>query len=255
VTWVLPGDDSQTLHREGLPLGTVGGIGVRHNFPLDAEYEFSAELFRNNLETIKGLHHPHQLEIAVDGVQVLLEGVGAGHEPEIPRGTIITDISDATDARLRVRAPVSAGEHTVTAAFIRKIGHDSARLRSFDRSNANTYAGDGRPHIETLTIAGPFDAISSGNTAARERIFSCLPATLEDEIPCATEILSRLARHAYRRPVDAQDLERLLPFFAEGRVRGGFEAGVQFALRRILASPSFVFRVEALADATEARHD
>jgi hypothetical protein len=244
-TYVLPGDQSQTLHRAGLPLGTVGGIAVTHNFPLDAEYEFQLELFRNNLEGIRGLHHSHQIEIAVDGQRILLESIGAGHEPELPPDTIITEKSDATDARLFVRAPVSAGEHTVTAAFIRKIGSGTARLRPFDRSNADTYASDGRPHLETLTITGPFSATGAGDTGARERIFSCRPATADEERPCAREILAGLARLAYRRPVAETDLERLMPFFDDGRARGSFDTGIQFALRRILASPSFVFRIEA----------
>ena len=242
-TWILPGDQSQTLHRDGLPLGTVGGIAVTHNFPLDAEYEFSLELFRNNLEGIRGLHHSHQLEIAVDGQRILLESIGAGHEPDMP-GAIITERSDATDARLRVRAPISAGEHTVTAAFVRKVGASPARLRPFDRSNADTYASDGRPHLETLTIAGPFAATGPGETAARERVFSCRPASVMDESVCAREIVERLARRAYRRPVGEEDLARLMPFFDAGRQRGSFEAGIQFALRRILASPAFVFRIE-----------
>ncbi|MGD8340930.1 MAG: DUF1592 domain-containing protein, partial [Gammaproteobacteria bacterium] len=225
--------------------GTIGGMAVTHNFPVDAEYEFSLELFRNNLEGIRGLHHSHQVEIAVDGQRILLESIGRGHEPEMPRGTIITDRSDATDARLRVRVPVGAGEHTVTAAFIRKIGASPERLRPFDRSNANTYAGDGHPHLESITIAGPFAATGPGETAVRERIFSCRPETKAAEESCAHEILSRLARQAYRRPVAPADLDRLMPFFDEGRARGSFDAGIQFGLRRILASPSFVFRVEA----------
>jgi mono/diheme cytochrome c family protein len=243
-TWILPGDQSQTHHGEGLPLGTVGGLAVTYDFPLDAEYEFSVELVRNNLEGIRGLHHSHQVEFAVDGVQILLESIGQGHEPEMPQGTIVTDRSNATDARLRVRAPVSAGEHTITATFIRKIGAGTERLRPFDRSNADTYASDGRPHIESMTVAGPFDPTGAGSTAARERIFSCRPDNAMDEAACAREILERLARTAYRRPVDEEDLVRLMPFFDEGRARGTFDTGVQFALRRILASPSFVFRIE-----------
>ena len=258
-TWILPGDQSQTHRGEGLPLGTVGGLAVTYNFPLDAEYEFSVELVRNNLEGIRGLHHSHQVEFAVDGVQILLESIGEGHEPEMPQGTIVTDRSNATDARLRVRAPVSAGEHTVTATFIRKIGAGTERLRPFDRSNADTYASDGRPHIESMTVAGPFDPTGAGSTASRARIFSCRPENVQgaddggplarplsrmDEAPCAREILGRFARAAYRRPVDEVDIDRLMPFFDEGRARGSFETGIQFALRRILASPSFVFRVE-----------
>jgi hypothetical protein len=69
---------------------------------------------------------------------------------------------------------------------------------------------------------------------------------------CATEILSRLARRAYRRPIAQTDIDRLIPFFEEGRAHGGFESGVQLALRRILASPSFAFRLEAEPDGAPA---
>jgi len=247
-TYIVAGDESQDLPVSGLPLGTVGGLAVTHEFPLDADYEFSLELVRNNLEGIRGLHHSHQVEISVDGERILLEAIGQGHEPEMPEGTIITDRSDATDARLRVRAHISAGAHTVAATFIRKIGSGTSRLRPFDRSNADTYASDGRPHLESMTIAGPFDATGVSETAPRERIFTCRALTAVDEPACAREILGRLARHAYRRPVDADDLARLMPFFEQGRARGTFEDGIQMGLRRILASPSFVFRIEADAE-------
>jgi hypothetical protein len=244
-TYTVAGDQSQTQHLNGLPLGTVGGIAVEHNFPLDGEYEIQVALFRNNLEGIRGLEHAHDLEIAVDGVRVLLEGIGAGHEPEMPTDTIVTARSDATDARLRVRAPVNAGARTVTATFVRKIGAGTNRLRPFERSNAGTYDSTGRPHIETLTIAGPFAPTGPGTTASRERIFTCTPGSAEEEEPCAREILATLARRAYRRPIVAPDLERLLPFYRDGRAQGTFETGIELALRRVLASPAFVFRPEA----------
>ena len=243
-TYSVPGDHSQATHLAGLPLGTVGGMAVEHDFPLDAEYEFQVALFRNNLEGIRGLEHPHELEIAVDGVRVLLVPVGGEHEPDMPRDTIITARSDATDARLKVRAPVGAGDRTVTAAFIRKLGAGTTRLRPFDRSNADTYESTGRPHVETLTITGPFEPTGVGATASRERIFTCLPATAAEEEPCAAEILTTLARRAYRRPVDAADLDRLMPFYRDGRAQGSFDTGIQLALRRLLASPAFVFRIE-----------
>ena len=243
-TYSVPGDHSQATHLAGLPLGTVGGMAVEHDFPLDAEYEFQVALFRNNLEGIRGLEHPHELEIAVDGVRVLLVPVGGEHEPDMPRDTIITARSDATDARLKVRVPVGAGDRTVTAAFIRKMGAGTTRLRPFDRSNADTYESTGRPHVETLTITGPFEPTGVGATASRERIFTCLPATAAEEEPCAAEILTTLARRAYRRPVDAADLDRLMPFYRDGRAQGSFDTGIQLALRRLLASPAFVFRIE-----------
>jgi hypothetical protein len=244
-TYTVAGDQSQAQHLNGLPLGTVGGIAVEHNFPLDGEYEIQVGLFRNNLEGIRGLEHAHELEIAVDGVRVLLEGIGAGHEPEMPPDTIITARSDATDARLKVRAPVNAGARTVTATFVRKIGASTNRLRPFDRSNAGTYDSTGRPHVETLTITGPFAPTGPGTTASRQRIFSCAPQTAAEEEPCAREILATLAKRAYRRPIEETDLERLMPFYHDGRSQGSFEAGIQLALRRVLASPAFVFRPEA----------
>src|SRR5262249_26131874 len=61
---------------------------------------------------------------------------------------------------------------------------------------------------------------------------------------CARKILATLAQRAYRRPVDEADMARLLPFYADGRAQGSFDRGIQLALRRILASPSFVYRPE-----------
>lgn len=245
-TYTISGDQSQSTHIEGLPLGTVGGVAVTHVFPLDATYEFDLTLFRNNLEVIRGLEHPHRIEIAIDGRRVFVEDIGGDAEAN-REGTTINELSDSTDARLHAAVPVEAGPRRVTATFIRKIGEGTNRLRPFERSNAGTYDATGRPHLETLTITGPFDPTGPGETPSRRRIFSCSP-TDTDEQRCATEILSRLARRAYRRPIEQDDLDRLVPFFEEGRAEGGFESGIQLALRRILASPSFAFHLEAESD-------
>jgi hypothetical protein len=138
-----------------MPLGTVGGLRANYTFPLSGEYEFRVALLRNNLEGIRGLEHPHQLEISVDGERILLQTVGG--DAEVGRtGATITDKSDATDARLRVRVPIQAGPREVVATFVRKIGESTTRLRPFDRSNADTYESIGRPHVESLTVIGPF---------------------------------------------------------------------------------------------------
>jgi mono/diheme cytochrome c family protein len=278
-TYTVRGDQSQSQHREGLPLGTVGGLGVRHYFPLDGEYEFRLTLFRTNIEATRGLEHPHQIEIAIDGQRVLLQTVGGDAEAG-QKGTV-TDKSDATDARLRVRVPVKAGPRDVTATFVRKIGESPNRLRPFLRSNAGTYDSTGRPHIETMTVTGPFKATGPGDTPSRRRIFLCRagsetagrragpsgpasgnvlasapqatgrragppgPAASDaGEEACAKRILSTLARRAYRRPVTDADLAPLVEFYRDGRKKGTFDTGIQLALRRLLASPTFVFRVE-----------
>jgi hypothetical protein len=239
------GDQSQSQHLEGLPLGTVGGIGVRHTFPLDGEYQFQVTLIRTNLEATRGLEHPHQLEIAIDGERVFLGALGG--DAEAGQTGTITEKSDATDARLRARVRVKAGPHLVTATFVRKIAESTNRLRPFLRSNAGTYDSTGRPHVKSLTIAGPFDATGPGDTPSRRRIFVCHPtstASASSEEGCARRVLTTLARRAYRRPVNEDDVAPLLTFYRAGRRTGTFETGVQLALRRLLASPMFVFRVE-----------
>jgi mono/diheme cytochrome c family protein len=248
-TYRIRQDRSQDQHIEGLPLGTVGGLVVNHTFPLDGEYHFSLALYRTNLEAIRGLEHSHQIEITIDGERIFLGTVGGEPEksPTEKGPTItITERSDAVDARLQVRVPITAGTHAVGATFVRKIGAGTQRLRPFLRSSAGTYDSTGRPHIETLTIAGPFNPSGSGTTASRERIFICRPqqtrGASEDE--CATKIISTLARRAYRRPATKADTARLLSFYRAGRAKGSFDTGIQMALRRLLASPSFVFRVE-----------
>jgi hypothetical protein len=242
-TYRIRQDRSQDQHIEGLPLGSVGGLVVTHNFPQDAEYHFSLELYRTNLEAIRGLEHPHQVEITIDGARVFLATIGGETEKGGP-GEVITDRSDAIDARLQVRVPVTAGPHAVGATFVRKIGAGTQRLRPFLRSSAGTYDSTGRPHIETLTIAGPYNATGPGNTPSRERIFSCRPANRSQEDACAQKIVSTLARRAFRRPVTKPEIARVLEFYAAGRKKGSFDTGIQLAVRRILASPTFVFRVE-----------
>jgi mono/diheme cytochrome c family protein len=242
-TYRVRGDQSQSRHLEGLPLGTVGGIAVEHMFPLDADYDVQLGLFRTNLEAIRGLEHPHQIEITVDGERVFLETVGGDADAGRP-GATITERSDAIDRRLRVRVPVKAGPRVIAATFIRKTGFGTTRLRPFLRSNAGTYDSTGRPHIETVTVTGPFNATGPGDTPSRRRVLVCTPAAPREERPCAIRILSTLARRAYRRPTQPADIERLLAFYDDGRASGGFEDGIRLALRRILASPSFLFRIE-----------
>jgi hypothetical protein len=246
-TYRIRQDRSQDQHIEGLPLGSVGGLVAKHIFPVDAEYKFSLTLYRNNLEAIRGLEHPHQIEITIDGVRVFITTIGGEVQKEGPGGGVITDRMDAIDARLQVRVPVTAGPHAVGATFVRKIGESTQRLRPFLRSSAGTYDSTGRPHIETMTIAGPFNPTGPGDTPSRRRVFTCKPSNRSHEEACATKILSTLARRAFRRPVAKDDLSRVMTFFRSGRQTGTFESGVQLALRRMLASPSFVFRVEDTA--------
>ena len=251
-TYRIKQDLSQNQHIEGMPLGTIGGTRVRYNFPLDGEYIFQAKLYRTNLNIMRGLSAEHQVEFAVDGQRVRLATLGGPADLaalfEKP-----TDTGDAIDARLRVRIPVKAGPHEVTAAFMQgPMATVPDRLQPYIRSSVDNFDWAGLPHIQTFSITGPFNAIGPGDTPSRRRIFTCH----SQEIDCAKQIVSTLARRAYRQPVTEADLKRLMTFYSfstVGQVGNlqpignrplAFEAGIETALQRILASPKFVFRVE-----------
>jgi hypothetical protein len=240
----IPPDLAQEQHIEGLPLGTRGGILIHHNFPLDGEYDFRISILRNIVGYMTGMEFPHQIEITLDGERVFLSHVG-GPEDNLMMDTNLGTAGEAIDARLRTRIPVKAGPHTIGVAFIQKNHAESDEplqpfTRDLDNQNMN-----GIPLIDHVEIAGPFNATGPGDTPSRRRIFVCRPAAAKDELPCARQILSTLARRAYRRPVGESDMEALLSFYQAGRNNGNFDKGIENALRLILADPKFIFRNEA----------
>jgi hypothetical protein len=245
-TYRVRQDQSQDQHVEGLPLGTVGGIAVPHTFPLDGEYLLQPKLFRTNTNAMRGLEYPHQVEVTVDGERVLLAAIGGDQDfKELFKEDNQTQLGDAVDARLKVRVRINAGPHTVAAAFLQKTAAaDTLQLRRYLRSSADTYDFTGQPHISTLTVTGPFSPTGAGETPSRRRIFICHPASPQDEAPCARKIVEKLGRRAFRQPLSEAEVAPLLTFYESGRREGTFETGIQSALQRILASPSFVFRAE-----------
>ena len=110
-----------------------------------------------------------------------------------------------------------------------------------------------QPAVYSVAIAGPFEQSGPGETPSRDRIFTCRPATQAGETGCARTIISTLAQRAYRRPVTEQDLEVLLGFYADAQAESGFEAGIEMALRALLTSTEFLFRIERDPDGLGAR--
>jgi mono/diheme cytochrome c family protein len=238
-------DASQSRHVEGLPLGTVGGFVIRRNIPLDGEYEFRVKLFRTNLGTMRGLEFPHQLEISVDGKRVHLASFG-GDKDVTASSDNPTTTGDEIDERFTVRVPLKAGPRDIAVAFLEKThGYNSRRLQSYVRSSADTIDFSGQPHIDQFLMTGPFNPAGVGDTPSRRAIFVCRPSSVADELPCAQKILKPLARRAYRGDLTDGDMQILLDFYGQGRKQTGtFDGGIDMALRRVLASPKFLLRVE-----------
>jgi hypothetical protein len=239
-TFRIRQDLSQDQHVEGLPLGTIGGTAVRYAFPLSGDYVFQVKLYRTNLNIMRGLQYPHDVEFAIDGRRVYAATIG-GNEDLDALFDKPTDTSDAVDARLRVRVPVTAGPHEVSVAFVEDPPvQEPNRLQPFLRSSIDNFDWAGRPHMQTFSITGPFNATGAGDTPSRRKIFSCKAS----DSGCADKILSTIAHRAYRGPVSAIDEQRIMKIYQEGRRAGTFESGIEAALMRILAAPRFVFRVE-----------
>ena len=78
----------------------------------------------------------------------------------------------------------------------------------------------------------------------RARILTCDGAG-ETHDTCARDILTAFARRAFRRPVEAVEIDRLMPFVAMVEEDGGtFDEGIGLAIQAILVDPNFLFLVE-----------
>ncbi|MEY4642195.1 MAG: hypothetical protein RLZZ227_2189 [Pseudomonadota bacterium] len=236
-------DLPQAQHIPGLPLGTRGGLLIEHNFPVDGEYEISSFLTRNIVGYMTGLEWPHQFEISIDGEQVFLAPVG-GEEDNAASDANFAAAADTIDARLKTRIPVSAGLHQVAVTFIQKNAAETHEPLELFTRNLDLQDMVGVPTLDYVDIVGPFNATSSGNTASREKVFTCYPGSASDNGGCPEEILGNLARRAFRRPLRSEDFELIMSYYEDGSENGNFEQGIQTALRFILTSPEFLFRSE-----------
>jgi hypothetical protein len=251
-TWRIRQDLSQNRQVEGLPPGTMGGTRERENFPLDGQYRLQAKLYRTNLNIVRGLQTAHQVEFSVDGKPVYHATIG-GPQDLASLFDKPTDTGDAVDARLQVEVPISAGPHTVSVAFVQNAQFaEPVRLQSFVRSSVDNFDWAGDPHLQTLTVSGPFHPTGPGDTPSRKRIFVCRPEIVSKEEACARTIVTTLLKHAFRQQPSAAEIQRVMEFYHTGRKGGTFDSGIQAALERILASPRFLFRIEHEPDGIAA---
>jgi hypothetical protein len=183
------------------------------------------------------------------------------------------ELRNKADESWNVRIPVKAGQREVAVTFVNRTAtlEETVRLPFLRPYPAGVNIPETRPgaYLRTVEISGPHGPGEAGDSSSRERIFVCRPETMSrrssprieasegnlsrrssprieaSEGGCARTILSTLARRAYRRPVTEADIKPLVSFYLESRSQGGdFDLGIERALRRLLVSPEFLFRVE-----------
>lgn len=237
---------NQFAHVAGLPLGTRGGLQVEHYFPADGEYvlnigNLAAALWVTNQE------FSHTLIATLDGVKFFELEIGGGDDLKA-----IDQIGDSAvdeiNKRIKdIRFSATSGPHKLAVTFVH---------RSFAESETNLASitpGGGASAIPltSIEVQGPFNPAGLSATPARERVFTCYPASPDEETSCAREIIHDIARKAYRGRVTDEDMSRLMTVFETSKNSEGFEMGVRHALTAVIASPKFMYRIEQVPEGAE----
>jgi mono/diheme cytochrome c family protein len=258
-------DDRQS---EDLPFGSRGGMAIKYDFPVDAEYLIKIRLRRQYQDYIMGMGWPQQLDVRLDGRLLKRFTVGGGAPGRPAAASYAGDgepgfagapewekyMQTGGDAGLEIRVPISAGPRTIGVSFVRELWEPEGLPQPLQRGRVltNDQIYMGYASVGAVTIGGPYQVAGTAkDTPSRRAIFVCQPASgaegsprVINDVACASRILSRMARLAYRRPVTKTDVDTLLGFFEQGQRDGGsFDSGIQFALERILVDPDFLLRV------------
>ena len=238
---------TQSGYIEGLPLGTRGGTVIRHVFPADGEYKLSGRLVRGVEEGYSGVEGndlPHTFVITVDSAEVFSTQIGGLKDHEV-QSRDMNEARAIIDARMAGRVRITAGEHEIGYTWRERPFERQDVWQPARRDTQEVHIITGLPRLKAVMVEGPYKVTGISPTPSREKIFICKPAGSADETACATKILTSLARRAYRRPVTAGDVDAPMKFYRQARDRGGnFDAGIRSGVARIIASPSFLYRIE-----------
>jgi mono/diheme cytochrome c family protein len=238
---------TQSGHIDGLPLGTRGGTQVRHVFPADAEYKLFGRLVRGVEEGyagVEGNETPDTFIITIDGEEVYSAQVGGLKDHEV-QAKDMNEAKALLDARLTGKVFVTAGPHDVGFTWRERPGQRQDVWQPALRDSQEVHMIGGLARLKTVGVEGPYNAKGVSASASRDKVFICKPASAADETACAQRIFTNLARRAYRRPVNAEDVAAPMQFYKQARdAKGDFDAGIRGGVARILASTSFLYRIE-----------
>jgi hypothetical protein len=236
---------NQEEHIQGLPLGTRGGMLATHLFPADGDYVFNINQSAGfGGGYIAGLDSPQHLIMTVDGQKVYETQTGGAEDlknVDQKQADAVKVIRKRFDG---IKLHLTAGPHTVGFAYVAKTLAESDDL-------LEPLGANGLPRVPGVfgfEVVGPTNPSGVADTPSRKKIFICYPAKADEELPCAKRIIANIARRAYRRPVTDEDLAAPLRFYQKGHDAKGFESGIQQAMMAVLASPKFLYRVEAVPD-------
>jgi hypothetical protein len=249
TTYPIPFGLTQNGNLEGMPLGTRGGTKVQHVFPADGEYVLSGRLVRGveeGLFGVEGHDRPHEFLILVDGKTVHSAEIAGkeDHELSVAEGFNAAQFS-IVERLTSPPIPITAGPHEIIFTWKERTSAEQNSWEPGLRATMEIHNPSGMPRLEYVAVEGPTNVTGVSETPSREKILVCRPGSASEEPGCANEILTKLAHKAFRRPVNADDIQASLAFYNDARSNGGdFDDGIRAAVARMLVSPFFLFRVE-----------
>jgi hypothetical protein len=243
----------QEAYVPGMPLGTRGGLQFTHTFPADGEYRVTLSNLGVGLYP-RALETRHTLVVLVDRTEAFRGDIGGEEDLALMdrggapgRAEIMKRFTD-------IPIQVTAGTHRISITFVeRSRAASDEQISDFSPTDSFSYTGAPRvPGVfGGVAMTGPYASPGLSPTPSRRKLFVCVPEVADRERACAEQITANLARRAFRRPVNQADLDRLMPFYEEGRKGpGGFDEGIELMVAAVLASPDFLYRSIAPRDAS-----
>ncbi len=259
------------------PPGTREGIRFRHNFTADGEYRITLD----NLAVgpySNALENESTVVILIDNKVVFRKSIGGAADLALADRQAGTGRAEIMARFSKIPVQVKAGEHDVVVAFVDRshveTDENVENLEGYNGLTGSQAPTDNRAHlVDGVVVAGPYNPTGISRTPSRALIFVCdpktvgagagpvrpsqqqgtspyraapgsvVPANSTGESACARQITENLARRAFRRPVSAEDMNRLMPFYEAGRKDGGtFDQGIEQVVAAVLASPQFLYR-------------
>ena len=173
-------DDRQS---EDLPLGSRGGIAIRHNFPVDGEYLIKIRLQRQYQDYLKGMGWPQRLDVRLDGKLLKRFTVGGGATGRPAAASYAGDgepgfagddswekyMQVGGDAGLELRVPVAGGSHVVGVSFVRELWEPEGLPQPLQRGRviANDQVYMDYANVGSVQIGGPFARPASAHSIRR----------------------------------------------------------------------------------------
>jgi hypothetical protein len=176
-------------------------------------------------------------------IKVQVYGQQVGDEPakmsiRVGRGTLaefeVKSTSREDSETFEAKTRLSGGTVRISAQFLNPFTDESIEDPETKRRQL---------YVRSITLEGPFNAPAPKLPASHERLMRHPP----DLGPrgAAAEIVGRFARRAFRRPVQPEEVERILAIYDLAEREGEpYEERIRLALCRVLVSPHFLFRIE-----------